>query len=194
MDLVRKFQSPYYECINVYNNSGGIKYVDYTVKQEYLYNTINKLQNNEFILEIFSGLNSNSVDNIYVNLTYLNKTINIFKLISSHYEIGDTFNNILYGIKNLASSAIIDKLLFFLTLEINFEYSLIHLKTLKVLRKILSISFILIEIHTFRKNNDFFYNKLNDDDIAGLNLLYDHICQTVIQRLMNYYDLNIALR
>jgi hypothetical protein len=100
------------------------------------------------------------------------------------------FNNVLYGIKILASSAILDKLLLFVTLDINFEYSLIHLKTIKILWKILTISSLLVELHSFRKNNDFFYNKANEEDISGLNLLYDHICRSVIHRLQNYYDLN----
>jgi hypothetical protein len=190
VDLIKKFQSPYYESIYIYNKSGSIKTVDPGEKLNLLYNTINKLQNNEFILEIFSGLNSNNIDNIIVNLNYLNKTLISFKLVSSHYEITDVFNNVLYGIKILASSAILDKLLLFITLDINFEYSLIHLKTLKILGKILTVSSLLVELHSFRKNNDFFYNKVNEEDISGLNLLYDHICRSVIQRLPNYYDLN----
>ena len=65
VDLVKKFQSPFNECIYIYNKFGTIKYIEAADKLNFLQFTFTKLQNNEFVLEIFSGLSSDNIDNVF---------------------------------------------------------------------------------------------------------------------------------
>jgi len=155
--------------------------------------SIAKLQNPDFLMNLFSLITSDNIINVSNGIIILNNTLNSFDYLTTLYEISSFIYDLNLVYKSLMDFQIFEKVLLLFNIETN-DSNLVSLQLyiIEILKKLVKCFSFLINFISFSREN--FDNSYSSEFIKSFENLYSSLINHVNNSLVkvNYY-LNIGV-